>query len=116
MDSRLLKTESQPGITVVTLLTPEVAPMESLSALWESIIRLIPPGGAVQLVLDFSKVQFLSSAALGGLMRVAQKARGTGSTLRLYGVTPTVNDVLRLTRMDRVVRLCGSRDEALRAD
>ena len=109
-----LKIDDVEGLTVVTFPDLQITSADSINGVWDVISRLILPSGGIRLVLDCSQVRFLSSTALGGLMRIARKVRSSGGELRLCSVTPAVLDVLKLTRMDKVIEICTSREEALR--
>ncbi len=54
-----------------------------------------------RLVLDMSNVGFLDSSGLGAVVSV-MKVLGPVRRLELSGLTPTVEKVFRLTRMDSV--------------
>lgn len=54
-----------------------------------------------RVVLDMSNVGFLDSSGLGAVVSV-MKALGPIRRLELSGLTPTVEKVFRLTRMDSV--------------
>jgi len=54
-----------------------------------------------RIVLDLSKVEFLDSSGLGAVV-AAMKLLGADRKLELVGLTPTVEKVFRLTRMDSV--------------
>jgi len=54
-----------------------------------------------RVVLDMSNVGFLDSSGLGAVVSV-MKALGPMRRLELSGLTPTVEKVFRLTRMDSV--------------
>lgn len=56
---------------------------------------------APRVVLDLSQVNFIDSSGLGAVVAV-MKLTGPGRTLELAGLTPTVEKVFRLTRMDQV--------------
>jgi anti-sigma B factor antagonist len=56
---------------------------------------------STRVVLDMSKVGFLDSSGLGAVVAV-MKALGPVRRLELSGLTPTVEKVFRLTRMDSV--------------
>lgn len=56
---------------------------------------------APRVVLDLSQVGFLDSSGLGAVVAV-MKMVGPGRSLELAGLTPAVDKVFRLTRMDRV--------------
>ncbi len=57
--------------------------------------------GASHVVLDLSEVAFIDSSGLGAIVSV-MKLMGTTTRLDLAGMTPTVDKVFRLTRMDSI--------------
>lgn len=66
-----------------------------------------------RVVLDMSKVGFLDSSGLGAVVAV-MKALGPVRRLELSGLTPTVEKVFRLTRMDTVFIIHKVLPEGLR--
>ena len=68
---------------------------------------------SARVVLDMSNVGFLDSSGLGAVVAV-MKALGPIRRLELSGLTPTVEKVFRLTRMDTVFIIHKSLPEGLR--
>lgn len=68
--------------------------------------------GANVVVLDLQQVQFVDSSGLGAIV-ASLKAMGKDRTLALAGLTPTVEKVFRLTRMDSVFPMFKTLDDAL---
>ena len=66
-----------------------------------------------RVVLDMSNVGFLDSSGLGAVVSV-MKALGPLRRLELSGLTPTVEKVFRLTRMDSVFIIHKAMPEGLR--
>jgi anti-sigma B factor antagonist len=66
-----------------------------------------------RVVLDLSQVAFLDSSGLGAVVAV-MKALGPARKLELSGLTPTVEKVFRLTRMDSVLTIHRAIPDALR--
>ena len=60
---------------------------------------------APHLVLDFSRLGFLSSAALGKLMALHQRARGAGGSLKLRNLRPEIHELFRITKLDRLFEI-----------
>lgn len=71
--------------------------------------------GAPSVILNLEQVEFVDSSGLGAIV-AAMKAMGTPRAMTLAGLTPTVEKVFRLTRMDSVFPLFASLDDALAAD
>ena len=66
-----------------------------------------------RVVFDMSNVGFLDSSGLGAVVSV-MKALGPTRRLELSGLTPTVEKVFRLTRMDSVFIIHKVLPEGLR--
>lgn len=66
-----------------------------------------------RVVLDMTNVMFLDSSGLGAVVAV-MKALGPIRRLELSALTPTVEKVLRLTRMDSVFIIHKTLPEELR--
>lgn len=66
-----------------------------------------------RVILDMSGVQFLDSSGLGALVAV-MKMLTPARRLELAGLTPTVEKVMRLTRMDTVFTIHPALEQGLR--
>ena len=65
-------------------------------------------------ILDLSRVEFLDSSGLGAVV-AARKLLGEGRVLELAGLTPAVDKVMTLTRMNTVFPIHASPEAALAA-
>ena len=74
-------------------------------------MRELTAGGAPHVVLDLCEVEFIDSSGLGAIV-AAMKQMGTTRRLDLAGLTPAVDRVFRLTRMDSVFTIHASLAEA----
>ncbi|MFC6688486.1 STAS domain-containing protein [Jhaorihella thermophila] len=68
--------------------------------------------GPERVVLDLTSVDFIDSSGLGAIV-ATMKMLGQGRRLDLAGLTPLVEKVFRLTRMDTIFRLYPDRETAL---
>ncbi len=68
---------------------------------FKDLMREVLQAAAPRVVLDLSRVDFLDSSGLGAVVAV-MKLAGPGRSLELAALTPTVQKVFRLTRMDQV--------------
>lgn len=66
-----------------------------------------------RVMLDMSRVTFLDSSGLGAVVAV-MKQLGAEKKLELAGLTPVVEKVFRLTRMDTVFDIHPTAPESLR--
>lgn len=81
--------------------------------LFKERMREIVEKPSERVILDLSNVLFLDSSGLGALVAV-MKALGPIRRLELSDLTPTVEKVMRLTRMDSVFLIHKTLPEELR--
>jgi len=74
-------------------------------------MRVETEKGPDHVILDLSAVAFIDSSGLGAIV-AAMKQLDDHRRLDLAGLTPMVDKVFRLTRMDTVFSLFASLDEA----
>ena len=80
--------------------------------------RLIPMVTAAakageSVVLDFSGVDYISSAGLRVLMLAAKEARASGGKIAVAALQPLVNEIFQISRFDMVFEIYPSVREAL---
>jgi anti-sigma B factor antagonist len=90
--------------------------IDAASALqFKERMRELTQGGGQRVVLDLAQVKFLDSSGLGAIVAV-KKLLGPDRQFELSGLTPTVEKVFRLTRMDSIFTIHPSQDAALSHD
>lgn len=70
-------------------------------------------GGARKLVVDFTALDYVSSAGLRVLLGAAKKLRGPGGALRLFGLNDTVREVFEISGFSKILAVRGTEGEAL---
>lgn len=86
----------------------------AMSVRFKERMRELSDGGANYIVLDLSDVTFMDSSGLGAVVAV-MKHMGREKTFKIAGLTPTVDKVFRLTRMDGVFDILDSVNDAFGA-
>ena len=66
-----------------------------------------------KLLLDFSGVDYLSSAGMRMLLSVTKKLKSYSGKLVLCSVTPNVMDVLKMSGFDHVLELTKTEEDAV---
>jgi len=94
-----LDTTLQNDITIVTVADPRIDAAAAIQ--FKDAMRAATADAAGRVVLDMSGVKFVDSSGLGAIV-AAMKQLGDGRRLDLAGLTPDVDKVFRLTRMDTV--------------
>jgi anti-sigma B factor antagonist len=102
--------ESKNGVLIVRLDGPKLPPESA-----EPLYRLANEAAQPKVVLDFRQISFLSSNGVAILAILKKRLDASGGGMALFGVEPDIEDVLRLTAMDRVLRIFPSEPAALGA-
>ena len=100
-------------VVVVTLLIKKILVQSDIQMLQDSIMPLVEEGAGVKLVLDFTEVEFLSSSVLGLLIRISKKIYETGGELRLCSIDAKINEIFKITRLDKVFQILPDKDAAI---
>ncbi len=99
-------------VTIATLTRERILEDADIRALEETILPLIAQADSIRLVIDFSTVRFLTSAALGLLIRISKKVREQGGRLALCSIQPKIYEVFRITQLDQVFQIFPDADQA----
>ncbi|TKB53013.1 STAS domain-containing protein [Ferrimonas aestuarii] len=94
-----LHTESRKGHLIVTLKQPRLDASSAPS--FRSEVETIIEQGHEHIVLDLSEVKFMDSSGLGAVVAVLKSLKGNGK-LQIVGLQKAVEELFRLTRMDRI--------------
>ena len=98
--------------TIATLTDEQILDQAEVQALENSIMPLVEEAGAINLVIDFGNVKFLTSAVLGLLIRVSKKIYESGGHLKLCGINPKILEIFKITRLDRIFDIYDDRQDA----
>lgn len=93
-------------VVVATLTVTELSQDEGAEAL-ATLLDEMAETGAQHLVLDVQNVQFMDTTCLGCLVEALNKLSVNGGHIALASPNHNVQYVFRLTRLDRVFRICS---------
>ncbi|KEJ90409.1 STAS domain-containing protein [Sulfitobacter donghicola] len=105
-----LTSSTEADLQIVTVQEPRIdAPVATA---FKDNMRDLTEAGKDTVLLDLNHVKFIDSSGLGAIV-AAMKSLGPGRRLILAGLTPAVDKVFKLTRMDSVFGVFSTVDAAL---
>lgn len=70
-------------------------------------------GGSSKILINFEKINYISSAGLRVLLATAKKLRANGGDLRLCNLNQGVQDVFEISGFSSILSVHGTEGEAL---
>ena len=102
--------------TLVVFRTPSMMNPADNERVRSGLLRLMEEEKRAHLVLDFGRVQFISSTVIGILLTLNKRlaaAPGGAGGLVLCGVDQRLMDLLKISKLDRLLTIKPTRKEAL---
>ena len=101
--------------TVVEFKTASLMDPVILEEIGQELYRLVDEEDRRRLILDFEKVQYLSSQAIGIVLNLNKKLTALkNSKFVLCGVGPKLLELLKITRLDRILTVKPTQKEAVK--
>jgi len=111
---RLTMTETG-DVAVVRFVDRKILDAANIQELGEELFSLVEDEGRKQLLLNFSNVEFLSSAALNKLIILDKKVKSHGGKLKLSNLKPEIYEVFVITRLNQLFDIKDDEAEAVKA-
>jgi anti-sigma B factor antagonist len=98
------------GVTVVRFRDRSIADMLEIEEVGRELYRLVEERKQKRLVLDFSGVDYLSSALVGKLLSLNSKVQARGGSVKLCSIRREILEVFHACKLDRI--FCINKDAA----
>ena len=108
-----LSVTQQKDVRVVEFTNNRILDEANIAEIGQTLGALIDEGDNPKLLLDFSSVDHLSSAALGMLINANNRIREKNGQLRLANIKPQILEVFVITKLNKLFRIMPGRAEAL---
>lgn len=102
-------------VTVVRFRDHKIVEDINIQQLGQEMFHLVEVDNRDKLLLNFSSVDFLSSAALGKLITLDKKMKAHGGTLKLSNIRPEIYEVFAITKLNRLFDIRNDEADALAA-
>jgi anti-anti-sigma factor len=102
-------------VSVVRFRDRKIIDDINIQELGQELFSLIEQGDRRKLLLNFSSVDFLSSAALGKLITLDKKVKAHSGTMKLSNIRPEIYEVFAITKLNRLFDIRDDEADALAA-
>lgn len=110
---RRLDIEEIGNVSIAKFVDKKILDETNIQIIGNQMFGLVDEDERKKIVLDFSNVEYLSSAALGKLITMEKKVKAAKGKLRLCCIRPEIYDVFEITRLNKIFDIRGTQEQAL---
>lgn len=92
-------------VTVAQFVDKKILDEQNIQMIGDDLFRLVDELGRRKVLLNFSNVEFMSSAALGKLIRLHQRLAAAGGKLILCGISKGILEIFEITKLDKMLNI-----------
>lgn len=110
---RALEVSEVSDVTVVRFVDRKILDEANIQELGAELFALVEEENRTKLLLNFSAVEFLSSAALGKLITLDKKVKAHNGKLKLTNIRPEIYEVFAITKLNKLFDMRDNQQAAL---
>jgi anti-sigma B factor antagonist len=110
-----LEVEQIGDVTVVNFVDRKILDEQNIQIIGEQLFGLVDEEGYRKILLNFSNVEYLSSAALGKLITLNKKLNTGGGKLILCNISAQIYEVFEITKLDKFFKIVKDEQTGLQA-
>jgi len=111
----LIRSESDGEILTVYFTEAKILDELVIRQCQDELIRMLEKTQEQNVILDFRFVKFLSSSALGMLIRVQKRCKEFKISLKLCNIDKEIEKVFKITGLNKVLDIYATNEEAAAA-
>jgi anti-sigma B factor antagonist len=111
----MVRSESDGEILTIYFTEAKILDELVIRQAQDEVLRMLEKTQEPNVILDFRFVKFLSSSALGMLIRVKKKSNDFKIALKLCSIDPEIQKVFKITGLNKVFEIYPDRDAAAAA-
>lgn len=101
-------------VTLVSIRESSILDGTALETIAEQLYPLIDDQARRKIILDFSRVRFLSSSMIGVLLSLHGKAQAVKGKVIICGLQPSIRKVFTVSKIDKILEVADTEADALR--
>ena len=110
-----LEVADHEDIAIVNFIDRKILDEQNIQKIGEDLFSLVDQYGRKKILLNFSKVEYLSSAALGKFISLNKKVATAGGKLVMCNINEDIFEVFEITRLDRLFNIQKDEQSGLQA-
>lgn len=110
---RRLDIDEVGDVTIAKFVDKKILDETNIQIIGNQLFGLVDEDGRTKIVLDFTNVEYLSSAALGKLITMDKKVKKVKGKLRLCCIRPEIYEVFAITKLNKLFDIRDNQEAAI---
>ena len=110
-----LQLEEHDDVLVVKFTDAKILDDARIQQIGKELLDMTGQAPSGKVVLNFQGVAFMSSAMIGKLVLLNKKCKSTKIDLKLCDISPNVNEVFKIMRLNKVFEIYKDQEKAVKA-
>ena len=108
-----IRVQDQDGVKRIEFVERNILDEANIQQIGEEIRRVVDSQDKPKVLISFTNVDHLSSAALGTLITINNQIRGREGQLRLAEIDPQIYEVFVITKLNKLFKISDTSEQAL---
>ena len=108
-----IRVQDQDGVMRIEFVERNILDEANIQQIGEEIGRVVDSQDVPKVLISFTNVDHLSSAALGTLITINNKIRGRDGQLRLAEIDPQIYEVFVITKLNKLFQIFDTSEQAM---
>lgn len=108
-----LKVTEENNIVIVSFLDVAFLDETSIKELGDELEGVVNKKPGIHLVINFSNIDYLSSAVLGRLAKIHKLVKKNGGLLKLCSIKNNILQVFKITKLDKIFEIHPDQSKAI---
>ncbi len=103
------------GVTIANLGSASILDGAAVDAIGRQLFELVDGQAKRKIMLDFTRIRFLSSSMLGVMISMQKRAQAIKGRVAILGLKPDLHKVFKITRLDKLFDFYDKEDDAMKS-
>ncbi len=110
-----IKPESNGDILTIYINELRLLDEMTIQQVYKEIMSVVEKTQEPNVLIHFGRVSFMSSSALGMLIRIHKKCKEFKISLKLSNISPNIREVFKITGLEKIFDICPDASDAQEA-
>ncbi len=107
-----ISTRTVGDVLVISVLDRRLVEQDHIDRLSRDVSDAVKAAGASNVIVDFQRVEFLSSSAISVLIQLNNRLRENSGALTVAGLCPPLQQVFKIMKLQKMMKICETVEQA----